>query len=34
MRQFIIDSYNGVMNENYNPLKYISNENARHILML
>ncbi len=34
MRQFVIDSYNGVMNENYNPLKYIPNENARHILML
>ena len=34
MRLFVIDSYNGVMNENYNPLKYIPNENARHILML
>ena len=34
MRQFVIDSYNGVTNENNNPLKNIPNENARHIWML
>ena len=31
MRQFVIDSYNGVTNENNNPLKNIPNENTRHI---
>jgi hypothetical protein len=34
MRQFIIDSYNGVMSAKYNPLKYIPDENTKHILML
>jgi len=34
MKQFVIDSYNGVMNAKYNPLKYIPDENTKHILML
>jgi hypothetical protein len=34
MRQFVIDSYIGVMNAKYNPLRHIPNEDARHFLML
>jgi len=34
MRLFVIDSYNGVMSENYYPLSYIPNEKVRHIMML
>ena len=34
MRQFVVDSYNGVMNAKYNPLRHIPSEDARHFLML
>ncbi|MBM08941.1 MAG: hypothetical protein CMF69_05095 [Magnetovibrio sp.] len=34
MRQFVVDSYNGVMNSRYNPLKNIPNENTRNVIMV
>jgi hypothetical protein len=34
MRQFITDSYNGVMNAKYNPLRHISNQDTRNAIML
>ena len=34
MRQYIIDSYNSVMNAKYNPLRHIPNQNVRHVIML
>ena len=34
MRQFVIDSYKGVMNSRYNPLRHIPSEDTRNIVML
>jgi hypothetical protein len=34
MRQFIIDSYNGVMNAKFNPLRHIPNQDTRNAVML
>lgn len=34
MRQLIYDSYHGVMNAKYNPLRLVPNEEVRHFLML
>ena len=33
MRQFIYDSWNAVMNYNYNPLKHIPDLQVRHMVM-
>ena len=33
MREFIYDSWNGVMNANINPLKHIPDTNTRHIVL-
>ena len=33
MRSFIVDSWNAVMNHNYNPLKNIPDLNVRHMAM-
>ena len=34
MRQYIKDSYNGVMNAKYNPLRHISDPDTRNVIML
>jgi hypothetical protein len=34
MRRYIIDIYNSVMNEKFNPLRHIQDENLRHATML
>ncbi len=34
MKQFIVESYNGVMNAKYNPIRHIQDENTRHVVML
>ena len=34
MKQYIIDTYNSVMNEKFNPLRHIQDENVRHATML
>tara|TARA_R100001591_G_scaffold85061_1_gene91349 strand:- start:107 stop:481 length:375 start_codon:yes stop_codon:yes gene_type:complete len=33
MREFIYDSWNGVMNANINPLKHIPDTNTRHMVL-
>ena len=33
MKQFIYDSWNGVMNANINPLKHIPDTNTRHMVL-
>ena len=33
MRQFIYDSWNGVMNANINPLRHIPDTNTRHMVL-
>ena len=33
MRQFVYDSWNGVMNANMNPLKHIPDTNTRHMVL-
>ena len=33
MRTFIVDSWNGVMNHNSNPLRHIPDTNTRHLIM-
>ena len=33
MRQFIYDSWNGIMNANMNPLKHIPHHNTRHMIL-
>ena len=33
MRQFIYDSWNGIMNAEYNPLKNIPDTNVRHMVL-
>jgi hypothetical protein len=34
MRQFIIQSYNSVMDAKYNPLRHVPNEDVRQAIML
>ena len=34
MKQFIVESYNSVMNAKYNPIRHIQDENTRHVIML
>ena len=34
MGHFVTDSYNGVMNARYNPLRYGHNQYTRHLIML
>tara|TARA_B110000014_G_C19883019_1_gene456996 strand:- start:117 stop:404 length:288 start_codon:yes stop_codon:yes gene_type:complete len=34
MRQYVTDAYKSVMNEKYNPLRHIQDENVRHATML
>jgi len=34
MKQYVIDTYNSVMNEKFNPLRHIQDENVRHATML
>ena len=34
MRRYVIDIYNSVMNEKFNPLRHIQDENLRHATML
>ena len=33
MREFIYNSWNGVMNSNYNPLRHIPDLNTRHLVL-
>jgi hypothetical protein len=33
MRQFITDSWHGVMNHRRNPLRHVPDENVRHLIM-
>ena len=34
MGHVVTDSYNGVMNARCNPLRYVHNQNTRHVIML
>ena len=34
MGHFVTDSYNGVMNARYNPLRFVKNKNTRHLIMV
>ena len=34
MRHFVTDSYNSVMNARYNPLRFVQNQNTRHLIMV
>ena len=34
MGHFVTDSYNGVMNARFNPLRHVHSQNTRHVIMI